>query len=426
MAVNLGAFNEYEITTYVRPSVPFLEDTDSGPAKLFSMKWGCFIVDEIQKFTKISAQRSQGLASVCAFHHWGLSGTMFDEPTVERIFGYHLIINDPSFPRTLPGAKDHITHSSFKGVMATTVFRNRNEAFIHPKVNEVVINHDMYGEEEKIYLSMKESLIQLAKEADEFLENGDVENMRRFNSYVLAVLIYIRQSIVFPLLPISNIALNITDYKEKSQLSKILLRQVDKLGISDWLKDPRSVKSSRMTAALGVIESHPDERLVIFMCFRSCLDIFRRQLPKNRPNMTLESSMTTRRRAEVINDFANSTNGILVLTYELGAEGLNLQMAHTVLILDLWWNNGKTQQAIARVLRYGQKSPVVNVYYFTSNTGIENAMFDKHADKIAIAKEIKYGPMTSSVSPICVDNIIMLLNKTDNVDKLNRLREAAR
>ena len=59
-----------------------------------------------------------------------------------------------------------------------------------------------------------------------------------------------------------------------------------------------------------------------------------------------------------------SKNGILLLTFGIGANGLNLQCADTVLIADFWWNADKTRQAIARILRYGQEATCINIYYY--------------------------------------------------------------
>jgi SNF2 family DNA or RNA helicase len=89
--------------------------------------------------------------------------------------------------------------------------------------------------------------------------------------------------------------------------------------------------------------------------------------------------------------------------------------------MDMWWNAGKTQQSIARVLRQGQTSSVVNVYYFTSNLGIERAMFHKHEDKLTIGDEISKGPLVSTVRNIRVADIILILENEDNEKKLNAI-----
>ena len=58
--------------------------------------------------------------------------------------------------------------------------------------------------------------------------------------------------------------------------------------------------------------------------------------------------MSSKERTKLIKNFENSKNGIFFLTYQLGAEGLNLQFASTVLLVNYWWNSSKTSQANGR------------------------------------------------------------------------------
>jgi len=421
--VNQGRFNQHSIVRYRVPNTPFA--AADGQGLLFSRVWGSLIIDEIQKFTKVSSMRCRGLAAICAKHRWGLSGTMFDEPSVERLLGYHLIINSPTFPRTLPAAELHVRNSAFRGVAHTVVKRLINEAFTPPRLIEKIINHQLCDEEQKIYLSMKITIKAVSAIVKKLQLVEDVQGVRRFSSYLLAMITYLRQSIICPLIPIANVTLDMMELtdsttKGKSDLSKMLTTELDNIDIGDWLDKPSSVVSSRMKSGLSIINKHSDERLVIFTCFRSCLDIFMNQI-SNRPAMTLCSSMSTKKRAEILDTFSKTSNGILFLTYDLGAEGLNLQTAHTVLLMDMWWNAGKTQQSIARVLRQGQTSATVNVYYFTSNLGIERAMFHKHKDKLDIGQEISDGPLESTVRNIKVQDIIAILENEDNERSLNEI-----
>lgn len=425
--VNPGAFNQYRIARYLRPTEPFINNV-TGPGILFSIRWGCFIVDEIQKYTKITtSQRSKGLAAICASHRWGLSGTMFDEPVISRILGYYMIIDHPTFPRTLPCAISYVGSTYFPGVMATVVYRKSNDAFNPPKLNEIIVSHDLSEEEEKVYMAMKITLTAINKEVRRLRLLQDTDAARRFSSYLLAIITYLRQSIVCPLLPIANIALDMSDYENKSKLSNILLQEIRKLNIDSWLNNPENVVSSRIRRVIDVIDKHPDERLVVFMCFRTCLDIFHEQIKgKERPIFSLNSTMSTSQRGKVLDEFAETDTGILLLTYELGGEGLNLQASRTVLLIDLWWNAGKTQQSIARVLRFGQTSDTVDVYYFTSNTGIENAVFEKHLDKLVALESIKTGPMTTGVKTMSTDEIIEIIENSENRDKLQNINQMIR
>lgn len=421
--INQGYFNQHTIIEYVRPSRPF-STINQGPGLIYGIEWGCLIVDEIQKFTNASTQQCRGLAAVCADRRWGLSGTMFDEPKPERILGYHLIINDADFPRNLPACERYIRSWSFRGIQHTVVQRKHNDAFMNPpSLNEVIINHTLTAHEQKVYLSMKETLRNLSIEVKKYKANNDAFNIRRFNSYMMAMITYLRQSIVCPLLPIANVALDVTDYNEKSILSEMLLGVIRKMNIDDWLDDPESVLSSRLRSVLEIINKHEGERIVVFTSFRTCLDVLKAYLPKNRDVFVLTAAMSIKSRGITLESFNKSENGILLMTYDLGAEGLNIQSSHTALLIDLWWNSAKTQQAICRVFRFGQSASVVNVYYFTSNTGIEKALLDKHVDKLTVLDELKIGPLKSTVKSIDVQKIITLLEKEKNIGTMQILNQ---
>jgi SNF2 family DNA or RNA helicase len=135
--------------------------------------------------------------------------------------------------------------------------------------------------------------------------------------------------------------------------------------------------------------------------------------------------MSTTKRAKVLEDFNKpSDNGmghILLLTYELGCEGLNLQVSNTVLLLDFYWNDAQTQQAIARVLRFGQMADTVNIYMFTANTAIESAMFEKHDLKLMIIDELSKGAAKTKLKKIKVEDIIRIIQQEDNLRALNKL-----
>ena len=424
--INEGNFNQHTINVYEKPSNPFSTNT-SGGMLIYAMKWGCLIVDEIQKYTKITTQRCQGIAAICASHRWVLSGTMFSEPSTERMLGYHLIIDHPTFPRTMPETEFFIKSSEFKGFNSTIIHRSKNPAFIEPKINQVIVSHKLSDEEEKIYMSMKNTMKIINTKVKEFADLRDLENKRKFSSYLLAMISYLRQCIVCSILPIATVAIAMTDFQNKSKLAKILVDEVNKLGLEDWLNKTESIKSSRFKSALEIIGKHPSENLIIFTCFRTCLDIFKTFLPVDRQIMTIASEMSTKKRAKILEDYnipsKTGKGHILLLTYELGCEGLNLQVSNTVLLLDFYWNDAQTQQAIARVLRYGQKADVVNIYMFTSNTAIEGSVFEKHDLKLIILEELSKGAAKTQLKKMKIVDIIKIIETEDNLNALKKIHK---
>ena len=416
---NEGRFNQHYIKCYLtgKVNVPFLRKR-KGIANIFSTKWSSLVVDEVQKYTNINNIRCQAMGAICSHYRWVLSGTMFSEPIIERILGYYVIIHDSSFPNNIPAAKDFVESHLFKGFDSTIVKRKKNPSFIKPIVNQRIISHDLTKEEAIVYKSMKTIFndIEQKKQTSKAMKNN--KETRHLSSILLTLFCYLRQSLVCPVLPLMN---------KDSNISKKLVHEVEKNGLGDWMNNNEvSMKSSRFIEAFKVIDKHPTENIVVFSCFRKCLDIFQGFLPSGRRVFTLSSDMSSRERFKLLDEFGASKGNILLLTYDIGAEGLNLQASNTVVLLDFFWNDGKTQQAIARVLRYGQVAPVVNIYMFTGNTAIEKALFDKHDSKLTVIDELSKGQATTKISRVKIEDILNIINKEDNLTAIKRIHKETR
>ena len=212
--------------------------------------------------------------------------------------------------------------------------------------------------------------------------------------------------------------------KEREELSKIIMEEFMKLDLKEYLDDERNVMSSRMKNVLGVIEKINKKKVVIFTCYRTNLDLLSHfligDLKKN--VLTIEGNMNSVKRSKVLDDFNKSNECILLLTFNLGCEGLNLQSADTVLLVDFDWNDTKSQQALCRVIRKGQTAKEVNVYYFLSNLAIEKAIFKRQVQKLNMVREMNNGRMKTEFTPIKVKDIINIITTDENEDLFYNIR----
>ena len=421
--VNQGRFGQHEIVRYNHVNKP-LSSVTNGVFALYGIRWACVIIDEAQKYTKIDTVRSKALGAIYGKTKIAMSGTLFDEPQTSRILGYHVIINDPDFPRSLPEAEIYLKSNKFKGLYfgGNLIYRSSNEGFINePTLVEHIIEHNLSKEEVKIYITMRQTMRSIKASIERFKTEQDTENVRKFNSYLLAMLTYTRQAVICPIIPLANISIDLADFEKKSELSMILYNEIQKNGLHHWLNNLENIKSSRITKALKIIDDHTQEKIVVFTSFRTCLDLVK-SLITTRPTFTISGNMSLQNRQKVLEKYKNTSNGVLLLTFDIGAEGLNLQCSHTILLLDFWWNAGKTQQAIARVLRYGQTSNRVDVYFFTSDTGLENVLFKKQSDKLIVLNELNNGPLRSSVRTFSINQILQNMDMYENKNLLQQIR----
>lgn len=407
---------EHNRIDYVNPVKP-LGVNNIGANILYSIEWGCLIVDEIQRYTNILADNARGIASIYSKFRWGLSGTIFDEPKIEKILGYYTILNLPDFPRNLKGAKNFVQRGKFAGTRSTMVVRDKVEFVTLPDINQTIIQHTLSYEETQIYINMKTMIRNIRTK----ISSSSGVSKRQFSAQLLAMITYMRQSIVSPLIPIANIFLDMYDLKNSSDLSKKIFNTIVTPDIKNYIKNEKNVISSRIKEVLNIVNKHDNEKLVIFTCFRTSLDLLK-NLIKDRQVLTITGNQSAEKRGSIVKEFNdNKNNAVFLLTYDIGCEGLNLQSSSTVLLVDLSWNSAKSSQAIARVLRQGQNADKVNIYYFTSNLSMEEQMFRKHLEKSRVIDEIESGNSKLDIKSIVTKDIVNVLDLEDNVELMKRI-----
>jgi SNF2 family DNA or RNA helicase len=416
--VNEGHFGQHEILDYQLPDEePFLKH-DRGLGQLHSKRWGMITMDEAHQYTKIGTDRTNGIASLFGYSKWCLSGTLFDEPDPERILGYYLFINDKTFPRNLPAAKEYIKSNEYPGLDVTLV--KRTDVLVNIKKNEIIVNVEFDENEKKIYLFMKEIILSINRMVNEFKLRKDKESVRKFNAHLLSMLTYLRQCIVSPIIPLANIAIDLTNISEDNELSDFFVNNMRNHELITYLSDERNIISSRLRAVLQCVRKH--KKMVIFTAFRTVLNLLNELIKEFTFTLTIDGNMSQKKRSEVLSTFNREEECALLLTYEIGSDGLNLQDADTVILIDYLWTDGCTRQALSRILRMGQKAEEVNIYYIMSNTGVEKAILNKQKQKMNLLDELSHGPMTSKVEKIKVKDIITILENEENVEIFRDIR----
>jgi len=64
----------------------------------------------------------------------------------------------------------------------------------------------------------------------------------------------------------------------------------------------------------------------------------------------------------IIESFASKDGPNILISSEVGAEGIDLQFCHIIINYDLPWNPMKLEQRIGRIDRIGQKSDRIFIY----------------------------------------------------------------
>ena len=412
---------------YHAPDFPLLTShtVAQGVGTVYTRRWGCLVVDEAHNYCNIEVDKCRCIASLCVQHRWLLSGTLFAEPNPRNLLGYYTLLKHPDSPGDLVSMAVKMRSPTFPGVQETLVHRASSGVAPLYQIHHELIPVPMTEEEIMVYERIKKVLKRIHTSLKTTLHP---EGRRRFASYLLAMITYLRQIMIAPIIVLASVAVDVCRIRERSELSEILMSELREAQLQDYLESPRSLYSSRLNAVmdqLALLENTP--RVLIFSAFRTSLRLLQvlveERFPQEWQAFTLESGTNKKK---VLDAFAQSPRGILFLTYKTGAEGLNLQHTDTVLLLDTMWNASTGEQAVARVARQGQLSSHVRVLTFLSSTGIEEAILEKHIHKMDIAGELMTGPATKNNHHMKVEDIVKMVLKEDNESLFQQVREKLR
>lgn len=137
-----------------------------------------------------------------------------------------------------------------------------------------------------------------------------------------------------------------------------------------------------------ILNSDPLKKVIVFAFFKKTLNFLHRQLLKSRYKVELiHGDVKVSARQAIIDRFRNEDECRILLSSEVGAEGLDMQFCDTVINYDLPWNPMRVEQRIGRIDRYGQTSEKITVVSFFLNGTIEERILQRLYDRIGIFEE---------------------------------------
>jgi len=134
---------------------------------------------------------------------------------------------------------------------------------------------------------------------------------------------------------------------EVFELSQKLRSLYTQLGETDSKFDRFLIELER------ILSSDPVKKVIVFSFFRRTLSFLHRQLIKSGYKVELiHGGIKVNERQVTIDRFKNDDGRRILLSSEVGAEGLDMQFCDTVINYDLPWNPMRVEQRIGRIDRY--------------------------------------------------------------------------
>lgn len=149
----------------------------------------------------------------------------------------------------------------------------------------------------------------------------------------------------------------------------------------DKYADKRDGKFENLMRIIN--EVCPASKLIIFAIFRPTLKYLQLRL-KAEGYQTELIYGGTNDRDMAIQNFRDNPDIQILLSSEVGSEGLDMQFCNAMVNYDLPWNPMVVEQRIGRIDRFGQKSPVVNIYNLVVENSIQVEIYERLLKRIGI------------------------------------------
>jgi len=148
---------------------------------------------------------------------------------------------------------------------------------------------------------------------------------------------------------------------EEGALVRTLVNTVSSLGTFEELR-AQDTKYARLREQLKAhLADSPDAKAVLFSSFRATLSYLEERLREDGiPTLTMHGD--TEDKDDVIAAFHARSGAVVLLSSEVGSEGVDLQCARVLINYDLPWNPMRVEQRIGRLDRIGQVAQAISIW----------------------------------------------------------------
>lgn len=155
----------------------------------------------------------------------------------------------------------------------------------------------------------------------------------------------------------------------------------------EWLlaTDFEAIDSKYQELRLLLTKVVPEEKVVIFAYYRPTLAYLRRRLMADGiSTATIHGGVEHEMRWREIERFKDPSGPRVLLSSEVGSEGIDLQFCRVLVNYDLPWNPMRVEQRIGRIDRVGQLAKRLSIVNFKVKDTIEERLFDRLHMRLAL------------------------------------------
>lgn len=155
----------------------------------------------------------------------------------------------------------------------------------------------------------------------------------------------------------------------------------------DFYSDYKDVKFDALLEILKTVFEHGNKKIIVFAIFKKTLKYLNIRLQKAGYRCVMIYGGAKIDKNAVLSQFEHDNTIQILLSSEVGSEGLDMQFCNSMVNYDLPWNPMVVEQRIGRIDRFGQKSPKVNIYNIVVCESILEDIYSRLLTRIGIFRE---------------------------------------
>jgi superfamily II DNA or RNA helicase len=172
-------------------------------------------------------------------------------------------------------------------------------------------------------------------------------------------------------------------------------------------------------------QQHQGGKIVLFAYFKATLYYLKDCLRKDGIESLLLTGDETRNKQDIVDEFSRLDTAPILLSSEVGSEGLDLQFASALVNYDLPWNPMVVEQRIGRIHRIGQKADRIVVINIICEQTVDERIYDRLYDRLGLFQRT-LGDLEAVIGPLINELTKDLLSlRLSDAQEVQRIEDTA-
>lgn len=137
---------------------------------------------------------------------------------------------------------------------------------------------------------------------------------------------------------------------------------------------------------VSYLREHSGEKIVLFSTFRETLNYLSERLSDDGVRNIVMHGGISESKEDVLAKFKDNPEIRVLLSSEVGSEGIDLQFCRVLVNYDLPWNPMRVEQRIGRLDRIGQKANVISIWNLFYDETIDSRIYIRLYEKLDLCR----------------------------------------